>query len=225
MIKILVVDDEPDLCEILRFNLESEGYSVDTANSAEQALRVLSTEYQLLLLDVMMDKMSGFQLAHKIRTELGLDVPIIFLTAKNTENDILTGFNIGADDYITKPFSLKEVLARTKAALKRIPQPDIKSQVLNKGTLSINENDKTVTINGEHIILTKKEFLILHLLVKSPHHFYSREDILNIVWEKDAFVLERSVDVHIARLRKKLGAIGNMIINRPGFGYAFNGDL
>ena len=222
MNKILVVDDEQDLCEILRFNLESEGYEVDTANSAEEGLRILSPSHVLILLDVMMEDMSGFQMANKIRKELNCEVPIIFLTAKDTENDMLTGFNVGADDYITKPFSLKTVLARIKAVLKRTSKAADTMEIFTHNGLEINFETKKITLDGHEISLTKKEFMILVLLVKSPKRFFTREQILSQVWDDDTYVTERSVDVHIARLRKKIGNVGECIINRTGFGYSFD---
>src|SRR5574344_1302062 len=129
--RILVVDDEQDLCEILQFNLENEGYKVDTANSAEEALKMLTPEHELILLDVMMAGMSGYQMARKLRTELHNDIPIIFLTAKNTENDMLTGFSIGGDDYIAKPFSIKEVIARIKAVTRRHANDAVKTDSIS----------------------------------------------------------------------------------------------
>lgn len=231
MNKILIVDDEPDLCEILRFNLESEGYEVDTAFSAEEGLKILRSDHSLLLLDVMMEKMSGYQMANKIRKELHNDVPIIFLTAKDSENDVLTGFSIGADDYITKPFSLKTVLARIKAVLKRYTkqadgqtaaaQPKATTIHMDNG-LEIGLEIKSVTLDGEKLTLTRKEFSILALLAQSPNRFFSRDEILSQVWDDDTYVAERSVDVHIARLRKKLCHAGDCIINRTGFGYSFD---
>ncbi len=227
MKKILVVDDEIDLCEILRFNLENEGYEVDTAHSAEEALQILSDQHDLILLDVMLEGMSGYQMANKLRTELKNSIPIIFLTAKNTENDLITGFSIGGDDYITKPFSLKEVLVRMKAIARRASKKTTsthQSSVVQIGNLVIDDETKTVKIQGETIFLTKKEFLILHMLVQTAGRFHTREQILNNVWNDESFVLERTVDVHIARLRKKLGTVGNQIINRAGFGYSFEPD-
>lgn len=219
--KLLVVDDEEDLCEILQFNLESEGYAVDIAHSAEQGLKILSPEHKLILLDVMMEGMSGFKMAEKIRKELHLHVPIIFLTAKDTENDMLTGFSIGGDDYISKPFSIKEVSARIKAVLKRggslIPQEEKKT--IEISGLIINLTNKNVTLNGHSILLTRKEFDILSMMAQSPHRIFSREDILRKVWQDDGYVLERTVDVHITRLRKKLGEFGKYIVNRSGYGY------
>lgn len=226
MSKILIVDDEQDLCEILQFNLESEGYEVDTANSAEEGLKKLNSQHMLILLDVMMEDMSGFQMANKIRKEQHSEVPIIFLTAKDTENDMLTGFNVGADDYITKPFSLKTVLARVKAVLKRTSKSADASTdsmtIFTHNGLEINFETKQTTLNGQEISLTRKEFMILTLLVNSPKRFFTREQILSQVWDDDTYVAERSVDVHIARLRKKIGNVGECIINRTGFGYSFD---
>ena len=219
--KILVVDDEEDLCEILQFNLESEGFAVDIANSAEEALKIISADYQLVLLDVMMEGMSGFKMAEKVRKELHLNVPIIFLTAKDTENDMLTGFSLGADDYIPKPFSIKEVSARVKAVLKRSGNADIPEikRIVEAGDLLIDLTTKNVTLNGKSILLTKKEFEILSMMAKAPNRVFSREDILGKAWQEDGYVLERTVDVHITRLRKKLGAFGKHIANRSGYGY------
>ena len=224
MEKILVVDDEQDLCEILRFNLESEGYAVDTANSAEEALQVLGPQHSLILLDVMMDKMSGYQMLNIVRRERGNNVPIIFLTAKSTENDQLTGFNLGADDYITKPFSIKTVLARVKAVLKRTHTDDSfdnNSNTINTNDLRVDLDTKRVFVDDAEIHLTRKEFLILAMLMQSPDRYFTRQEILDKVWDEDTYVTERSVDVHITRLRKKLGNTGNHIINRTGFGYFF----
>ena len=215
--RILVVDDEEDLREILKFNLESE----DTAPSAEEALKMLSETYDLILLDVMMGGMSGFRMAEKLRKDLHNATPIIFLTAKDTENDMLTGFNIGGDDYISKPFSIKEVSARVKAVMKRAGSLDAsnKKQTIDVGKMHIDLATKSVSID-EHIIpITKKEFEILNMLAQSPGKIFSREDILNKVWNDDSYVLERTVDVHITRLRKKLGEQGKHIVNRSGYGY------
>lgn len=226
MSKILIVDDEQDLCEILQFNLESEGYEVDTANSAEEGLKKLNSQHMLILLDVMMEDMSGFQMANKIRKELNNDVPIIFLTAKDTENDMLTGFNVGGDDYITKPFSLKAVMARVKAVIKRSAKSATAAESIidtfKYKSLQINYETKKVLVDNKEVQLTRKEYMILAFLTQSPQRFFTREQILSQVWDDDAYVIERSVDVHIARLRKKLGIIGENIINRTGFGYSFD---
>ena len=222
MEKILVVDDEMDLCEILRFNLKSEGYEVDIANSAEEALIILK-DHDLVLLDVMLGGMSGYQLANKLRHEIKCDIPIIFLTAKSTENDLLTGFSIGGDDYICKPFSIKEVLARIKAVFRRKINAKISSEAssITIMGLTLDLVAKTVILNDSSVLLTKKEFLILNLLMRSAGSILTREHILEQVWNGEAYVLERTVDVHITRLRKKLGDFGEYIINRPGFGYSF----
>ena len=219
--KILVVDDEEDLCEILQFNLESEGFAVDIANSAEEALKILTDEHELILLDVMMEGMSGFKMAEKVRKDLHLDTPIIFLTAKDTENDMLTGFSLGGDDYIAKPFSIKEVSARVKAVLKRAGNTNLpeKKRLLQIGDLSIDLNSKNVYVKDQQVLLTKKEFEILSMMAKAPNRVFSREDILGKAWQEDGYVLERTVDVHITRLRKKLGTFGKHIANRSGYGY------
>lgn len=219
--RILVVDDEEDLCEILQFNLESENFVVDIANSAEDALKILTDEHDLILLDVMMEGMSGFKMAERVRKEMHLNIPIIFLTAKDTENDMLTGFSIGGDDYISKPFSIKEVTARVKAVLKRSSSKDVaeKKKIIEIGELSIDLNGKNVTVNNRQILLTKKEFEILCMMAKAPNRIFSREDFLGKVWQEDGYVLERTVDVHITRLRKKLGDFGKHIANRSGYGY------
>lgn len=222
--KILIVDDEEDLCEILQFNLESEDFDVDTVYSAEEALKQHLEDYDLLLLDVMMEGMSGFKLADKIRKEEKLEIPIIFLTAKDTENDMLTGFNLGGDDYISKPFSIKEVSARIKAVIRRNPSKEKKRdlpEILSFDSMEINTIKKNLKIDGNNISLTKKEFEILILLCSKAGNIYSREDILDKVWKDEAFVMQRTVDVHITRLRKKLGSYGKCIINRSGYGYCF----
>ncbi len=215
--RILVVDDEPDLCEILHFNLEAEGFEVITAHSAEEALPLMSCRPHLLLLDVMMDRMSGFDLARLLRNQ-GNEVPIIFLTALTSEGDELGGFEVGADDFITKPFSFPSVLARIKAVLKRhnTVSPD---EVLRIGTLCMDLRSSKIFVADTEITLTKKEFLILQLLMQHPGQYFSREAILANVWDDDILVGDRSVDVHIARLRRKLGLEGSRIGSRTGFGY------
>lgn len=219
--KILVVDDEEDLCEILQFNLENEDFLVETAYSAEQALQQLSHSYDLILLDVMMEGMSGFKMAEKLRKELGINTPVIFLTAKDSENDMLTGFSLGGDDYIAKPFSIKEVIARVKAVLKRTESHMVPTSpaIVELDTLRINPATKNVVLDGRTIILTRKEFEILWLMAQAPHRIFSREEILGKVWQEKEYVLERTVDVHIARLRKKLGEFGKRLVNRSGYGY------
>ena len=214
--RLLVVDDEEDLCEILMFNLKGEGYDVDVAYSAEEALgKLKENEYSLILLDVMMDGMSGFNMAETLRNDMKIDVPIIFLTAKDTENDMLTGFSVGADDYISKPFSIKEVQARVKAVLKRYegsverqhrdnaaandgkPDKAHGKKDIQVGNLRIDVSSKSVFVEDVPVNLTKKEFEILSMLASSPGTVYSRAEILGNVWPDDVFVLERTVDVHI----------------------------
>ena len=224
MERILVVDDEPDLCEILKFNLENSGYEVDTANSGEEALAKDVAVYNLFLLDVMMDDMSGFSLASCLRKiPQAVNTPIIFITAKGDENDVLTGFNVGADDYIHKPFRLSEVIARVKAVLRRrvAAAPVSSAGELVVGALSLNSETKRATINGEDISLTKKEFEVLHMLLLKPGKVFSRDEILARVWPDDVNVLERSIDVNMARLRKKLGPYASNIVSRSGYGYCF----
>ncbi|MFY9118259.1 MAG: response regulator transcription factor [Dysgonamonadaceae bacterium] len=222
--KILVVDDEKDICNILQFNLENEGFEVEVAHSGEEALRKLSDSYSLIILDVMMEGMSGFKMAEKVRKE-GNTVPIIFLTAKNAENDMLKGFSLGGDDYITKPFSVKEVLARVKAVLKRTTMTQTTSTKWVHEDLAIDMSSNRVTIKDEEVPLTRKEFEILVLLAQSAPTILTRSDILNKVWSDNEFVLDRTVDVHITRLRKKLGNYASLIQNRSGFGYYLNTDL
>jgi len=221
--KILVVDDDRDICEILSFNLKHEGYEVDVVHSAEDAVKKLSPEYNLILLDVMMGGMSGYQMAEKLRKD-GNNINIIFLTAKDTENDMLTGFSVGADDYISKPFSLKEVSARVKAVLKRNTENagDAAQSLLIIEDLQINFQSKEVKILDEIIPLTKTEFEILSLLAQNPTRVYSRQNIISQVWKDTMYITERTVDVHITRLRKKLGAKSSLISSRAGFGYKFN---
>ena len=221
--RILVVDDEEDLCEILKFNLETEGYLVDTANSAEEALKLDLTQYNVLLLDVMMGEISGFRMASMMKKNKDTaNIPIIFITAKDTENDTLTGFNLGADDYISKPFSLREVLARVKAVIRRTANVQSKSNdQLVFRDMVVDSSKKKVVIRGEEISLTKKEFEILLLLFQNQGRVFSREDILSKVWHDEVYVLDRTIDVNITRLRKKIGEYGKYIVTRLGYGYCF----
>lgn len=225
--RILVVDDEEDLCEILKFNLENEGYWVDTANSAEEALKMDLCSYQLLLLDVMMGEISGFKMANLLKkNKKTAEIPIIFLTAKDTENDMVTGFNIGADDYISKPFSLREVCARVKAVLRRTSADknnDQPEQIVYKD-LILDITRKKASIDGEEIALTKKEFEILLLLLQNRGKVFSREDILSRIWSDEVYVLDRTIDVNITRLRKKIGNYGKCIVTRLGYGYCFESE-
>lgn len=222
--KILLVDDDRNISEILEFNLKNEGYEVESVFSAEDALKLHVADFNLILLDVMMGGMSGFKMAEKLRNE-NITVPIIFLTAKDTENDMLTGFSVGGDDYIPKPFSIKEVIARVKAVLKRsgASSNNLSTEnVLSVGGLAIDFELKEVFIDGDKIELTKTEFEILSLLARNPEKLFSRERMIDTIWRESPYVTERTVDVHIARLRKKMKKYANLITNRSGYGYRFN---
>ena len=251
--KILVVDDEEDICEILQYNLERAGYQVKCASDAEKALSLFSSEkFDLLLLDIMMGGLNGLELAKLLREDFRSTVPIIFVTALGEEKDILKGFSAGGDDYISKPFSVNQLVARVGAVLSRsgkrvIPDggsgasswksssfasdkngdaspqaPSAKQTVFDFGILTVDSAENRVKVEGKDVMLTRKEMEILLLLSRSAGKLFSREDILKKVWKNDGFVLERTVDVHIARLRKKLGVAGELIQNRSGFGYCIH---
>ncbi|MBD5323579.1 MAG: response regulator transcription factor [Bacteroides sp.] len=230
-IKILVIDDEESLCEILKFNLEKEGYEVDCAYSAEEALTLDLSSYSLMIVDIMMERLSGFDFAKRIRNNAVTEnTPIIFCSALSGEDDTVMGLNIGADDYITKPFVISEVLARVRAVLRRsqatrqwnltpttgIYEPDITFE-----NLRIDRNEKLCYLNGQEINLTKTEFDILLFLLQHRNRIYSREEIIRQVWSSDVVVTNRTIDTNIARLRKKVGVYGNNIVTRLGFGYGF----
>lgn len=227
--KILVVDDEQDLCEILQYNLENEGYEVDIANSAEEALTMPLTNYNLLLLDVMMGEMSGFQMARVLKNNPDTArIPIIFLTALDTEDNMVKGLNIGADDYMRKPVSIRELKARVAAVLRRThekPQEEKpkeeENSIVTYQTLQVDTSSKTVTLDGEKIALTKLEFELLNLFLRKPNKVFDREELLKRCWPSDTYVLDRTVDVNITRLRKKIGKYGKQIKTRFGYGYTF----
>jgi DNA-binding response OmpR family regulator len=219
--KILVVDDDKDICEILSFNLVNEGYEAECAYSGEEALQKVTPGHALILLDVMMGDMSGYKLAETLRRS-GCMTPIIFLTAKDTENDMLTGFSVGGDDYISKPFSLKEIMARIKAILRRTTVPKETAGKLVFGHVSIDRDAKEVTIDRKAIPLTKTEFEILSLLASNPDKLFRRDDIIDLLWKDALYTTERTIDVHITRLRKKLGAHASLVTSRSGYGYRFN---
>ena len=227
--KILVVDDEQDICEILQYNLENEGYEVDVANSAEEALQLPLADYALILLDVMMAEMSGFQMARWLKDVPDTAaIPIIFITALDDEDNMVKGLNIGGDDYIAKPLSMKEVKARVKAVLRRSastnkPNESSKEQadtILYEG-ITLCLGSKTATLDGNDLPLTRLEFELLSLLLQNPNRVFPREELLKRCWPQDAYVLDRTVDVNITRLRKKLGSYGNQIKTRIGYGYIF----
>lgn len=220
----MVVDDEQDLCEILKFNLETEGYLVDTANSAEEALTMNIASADLLLLDVMMGEMSGFQLAKRLKADdITARIPIIFLTARDTENDTITGFNLGADDYVSKPFSIREVLVRIRAVLRRAnPADEPEPTTVRYQGLELNMDNKTVSVDGELVPFTKTEFGLLYTLLMDKGRVFSRQELIDKVWPSDVLVLDRTVDVNITRMRKKIGDYSKCIVTRLGFGYFFD---
>lgn len=215
--RILVVDDEEDICAILKFNLSKEGYEVVNANSAEEALTLDIASFNLLLLDVMMGGMSGFELTGKLKTDpKTAGVPVIFITARDTEDDAVEGLDLGADDYISKPFSIREVVSRVKAVLRRTAAiPDASTGIF------IDDEKKVVTVDGAAVALTRIEYEIFRLLFTNKGKVFPREDILSKVWPDDVIVTDRTVDVNITRLRKKIGEYGNRIVSRHGFGYLY----
>ena len=227
--RILVVDDEQDICEILQYNLENEGYEVDIANSAEEALMRPLADYALILLDVMMGEMSGFQMARRLKDAPDTaGIPIIFITALDDEDNTVKGLNIGGDDYIAKPLSMKEVKARVKAVLRRSasankPNESGKDQVdtIKYEGITLCLDSKTATLDGNDLSLTRLEFELLSLLFLNPNRVFSREELIKRCWPQDVYVLDRTVDVNITRLRKKLGSSGNQIKTRIGYGYIF----
>ena len=214
---ILVVDDEEDICAILKFNLVKEGYEVTTANSAEEALALDITSFNLILLDVMMGGMSGFDMAGKLKSDSKTSgIPVIFITARDTEDDAVEGFDLGADDYISKPFSIREVVSRVKAVLRRT---GIRYEPSDG--IFIDDEKKVVTVDGAVVALTKIEYEIFKLLYTNKGKVFPREEILSMVWPDDVIVTDRTVDVNITRLRKKIGEYGDRIVSRHGFGYYY----
>lgn len=223
---ILVVDDEETLCDALAFNLESEGYEVETAYSAEDALARDLSCYNLVLLDIMMGEISGMQLAGIMKSNPSTaSIPIIFCTAKDTEEDMIKGLDLGADDYIMKPYSLNAVLARIRTVLRRtsgqraVPQKK-SDRVVYKG-LVLSLSDMTCHVDGKEVKMPKKEFEILLRLVSNPGRMFSREELLKAIWSDDVVVLNRVIDVNITRIRRKIGPYGRNIVTRPGYGYIF----
>lgn len=220
---ILIIDDDYDLCEILKFNMESQGYQACVAHSAHEALKLNITSFDLIIIDVMMPGMSGFQLVQELKIDyIYSQIPIIFLTALNSEEDTLKGFDLGADDYIAKPFSIKELIARVKAVLNRTSQQENHAENLIsfKGII-IDTTSKDVTINGEIIALTKTEYELLLFFIKHQGEVFTREQLVEYVWPGNTVVTPRTVDVNITRLRKKIGPYSSQIITKTGFGYSF----
>ena len=225
--RILVVDDEETLCEALRFNLEAEGYAVDVALSAEEALTLDLSRYSLILLDIMMGDISGLQLAGIMKANPSLkSVPIIFCTAKDTEEDMIRGLDIGADDYIAKPYSLRTVLARIRAVMRRtfpgaVPAADA---ILSFEGLTVEPSVKRCTVDGTEVAMPRKEFEILRKLLSEPNRIFSREELLREIWTDEVTVVDRVIDVNITRIRHKIGRYGKRIITRSGYGYGFFTD-
>lgn len=230
--KILVIDDEESLCEILKFNLEKEGYEVDTAYSAEEALDMDLRPYSLFIVDIMMDHLSGFDFAKRVRNVTETEnTPILFCSAMSDEDCVAMGLNIGGDDYVTKPFVIGEVLARVRALLRRSArqaavaaeadvQEKLESDIVFRG-LRIDRNDKTVHLDGEEIQLTRKEYDLLLYFLTHRNRIYSRAEIIEKVWGDDVVVSDRTIDTNITRLRGKIGEYSNNIVTRQGFGYGF----
>ena len=227
--RILIVDDEETLCEVLKLNLENEGYDVDVAFSAEQALGYNIKEYSLILLDIMMGEISGIKMAKMLKNDVATaDIPIIFCTARDTEDDMIMGLNLGADDYIMKPYTVRNVIARVKSVLRRTTShknisnaPAEKPNRLVVDGLCLDLEFKRCTVDGEEVRLARKEFELLAYLIKHRGKICSREQILNRVWSDEVVVLDRTIDVNITRLRSKIGAYGSYIVTRSGFGYGF----
>ena len=244
--RILIVDDEEDICMILSYSLQKAGYEVLVAHSAEEALanyelRIKNYEVDLILLDIMMGEMSGLEMAEKLRlspnsliasspnSPQGASIPIIFLTALSDEDTVLQGFKLGADDYISKPFRIAEVLARVAAVLRRTAEQGAKNQeqrpisndcIVFEGIV-VNKADMSLTVDGEHVKTTRKEIELLCYLLTHRGQILSRDHLLNNVWDSNGYVLERTVDVHITHLRRKLGQYGKRIITKSGYGYLF----
>ena len=238
--RILIVDDEEDICMILSYSLQKAGYEVLVAHSAEEALanyelRIKNYEVDLILLDIMMGEMSGLEMAEKLRSDIGYREsgigipPIIFLTALSDEDTVLKGFKLGADDYISKPFRIAEVLARVAAVLRRTAEQGAKNQeprpisndcIVFEGIV-VNKADMSLKVDGEMVVMTRKEIELLCYLLTHRGQILSREHLLKNVWDSNGFVMERTVDVHITHLRKKLGQYGKRIVTKSGYGYLF----
>lgn len=227
--RILIVDDEETLCEVLKLNLENEGYDVDIAFSAEQALGYNLKEYSLILLDIMMGEISGIKMAKMLKADVvTAGIPIIFCTARDTEDDMVMGLNIGADDYIMKPYTIRNVIARVKSVLRRTSThrnnesaPTEKPNRITVDGLCLDLEFKRCTVDGKEVKLARKEFELLEYLILHRGKICSREQILSHVWSDEVVVLDRTIDVNITRLRSKIGAYGSYIVTRSGFGYGF----
>ncbi|MGN0032621.1 MAG: response regulator transcription factor [Candidatus Limimorpha sp.] len=225
--RILIVDDEETLCEVLKLNLENEGYDVDTAFSAEQAMTYDLKRYSLILLDIMMGEISGIKMAKMMKSDVATaDIPIIFCTARDTEDDMVMGLNLGADDYIVKPYTVRNVVARVKSVLRRVSSHKAsvineRQNVLKVDGLVLDLEFKRCTVDGVEVKLARKEFELLAYLISNRGKICSREQILSRVWSDEVVVLDRTIDVNITRLRSKIGEYSSYIVTRSGFGYGF----
>ncbi len=230
-IRILVIDDEESVCDILKFNLEKDGYEVDCAYSAEEALEKDLCSYSIFIVDIMMGRLSGFDFAKHLKNTIGTEnTPIIFCSALDHQDDKVMGLNMGGDDYITKPFNISEVLARVRSVLRRSHisqtiavnaaqghyEPDITFH-----NLRIGRNAKMAYLNGEPLPLTRTEYDLLLFFLTHRNRIYSRDEILRNVWPDDGKVTSRTIDTNITRLRSKVGEYRDNIVTRPGFGYGF----
>lgn len=225
--RILIVDDEETLCEVLKLNLENEGYDVDTAFSAEQALTYDLRSYSLVLLDIMMGEISGIKMARMMKADIATaDIPIIFCTARDSEDDMVMGLNLGADDYIVKPYTVRNVVARIRSVLRRtsghkVPQAASRTSTLVVEGLHLDMEFKRCTVDGTEVKLTRKEFELLAYLISHRGRVCSREQILSRVWSDEVVVLDRTIDVNITRVRQKIGPYGAYIVTKSGYGYGF----
>ena len=226
--RILIVDDDETLCEVLKLNLENEGYDVDIAFSAEQALTLDLKSYSLILLDIMMGEISGIKMAKMMKADVTTaDIPIIFCTARDSEDDMVMGLNIGADDYIMKPYTVRNVIARVKSVLRRTAghkgnaTATEKPNMLQVEGLQLDMEFKRCIVDGAEVKLARKEFELLAYLISHRGKILSREQILSRVWSDEVVVLDRTIDVNITRLRSKIGTYGSYIVTRSGFGYGF----
>ena len=225
--RILIVDDEETLCEVLKLNLENEGYDVDTAFSAEQALTYDLRSYSLVLLDIMMGEISGIKMARMMKADMATaNIPIIFCTARDSEDDMVMGLNLGADDYIVKPYTVRNVVARIKSVLRRtsghkVPQAAARTNSLVVEGLHLDMEFKRCTVDGTEVKLTRKEFELLAYLISHRGRVCSREQILSRVWSDEVVVLDRTIDVNITRVRQKIGPYGAYIVTKSGYGYGF----
>ncbi len=231
--RILVIDDEESICDIIRYNLEKEGYHVDCCYSAVEALDTDLTRYSLFIVDIMMERLTGYDFIQRLRSNMSTEkLPVIMCSALDDEDDKVTGLNIGADDYIAKPFTIPEMLARVRAVLRRsapvleaaaqetAAAPDFRTDVVYK-TIKIDQNEKVCYIDGFEMPLTRTEYDILLFFLTHRNRIYSREEIIHEVWGPNVLVSPRAIDTNLTRLRKKLGEYGNNIITRQGFGYGF----